>query len=217
MPLPRRASRSIWYRSLTPVSCWRGRSPRPAGVCSRATSTRRSSSSPAHARGTGTSSRSWTSSGGSRVNASRNAVVLRPEAVKQRLLKLEEAIARLRDLAPEDRVTLRTNYRDAWAAERGLQIAAEALLDIGNHVLSAHYGESPRDYEDVLTRLAARQVIDDALRSHLKGLGGFRNLLVHGYLELDPDRVADYLCDAPAQFTDFIAAIRTWLAALLRE
>ena len=138
-------------------------------------------------------------------------MVLRPEAIRQRLLKLEQAIGRLRDLGRTDRVLLRTSYRDAWAAERGLQLAAEIVLDVGNHILSAHYGESSRDYEDVISRLAARQVIDDALRTRLKGLGGFRNLLVHGYLELDPDRVADYLADAPSQFTDFLAAIRGWL------
>jgi len=139
-------------------------------------------------------------------------VVLRPEAVRQRLQKLEQAISRLQDLGRTDRALLRTNFRDAWAAERGLQIAAEIVLDIGNHVLTAHFGESARDYEDVITRLAARSVIDDRLRSQLKGLGGFRNLLVHGYLDLDPDRVAAYLVDAPARFADFHAAIRAWLA-----
>jgi len=35
------------------------------------------------------------------------------------------------------------------------QLAAEILLDTGNHILSAHFGESARDYEDVITQLAA--------------------------------------------------------------
>lgn len=141
-------------------------------------------------------------------------VVLRPEAVRQRLLKLEESISRLEVLGRSDRVTLRTNFREAWAAERGLQIAAETILDVGNHILSAHFGESARDYEDVITQLAARSVLDEGLRTRLKGLGGFRNVLVHGYLELDPDRVADYLAKAPADFAEFVRAVRQWLAKL---
>ena len=109
---------------------------------------------------------------------------------------------------------LRTDFRNVWATERGLQIAAEIVLDSGTHILSAHFGESARDYEDVITQLAARAVIDEGLRARLKGLGGFRNVLVHGYLELDPDRVADHLAQAPADFTEFLRAIRSWLATL---
>ena len=54
-------------------------------------------------------------------------MVLRPEAVRQRLLKLEQAISRLEELGRSDRTLLRTNFREAWAAERGLQLAAEIL------------------------------------------------------------------------------------------
>lgn len=138
-------------------------------------------------------------------------MVLRPEAIRQRLLKLEEAVARLEELGRSDRTLLRTSFRDAWAAERGLQLAAEILLDVGNHILSAHFGESARDYEDVIAQLAARGVIDEAVRARLKGVGGFRNVLVHGYLEVDPDRVADYLARAPSDFSAFLAVIRAWL------
>ncbi len=141
-------------------------------------------------------------------------MVLRPEAVRQRLLKLEEAISRLEEIGRTDRAMLRTSFRDAWAAERGLQVAAEIVLDVGNHVLSAHFGESARDYEDVIAQLAARGVIDEPLRARLKGLGGFRNILVHGYLELDADRVADYLVKGPADFAAFLGAMRAWLATV---
>jgi predicted nucleotidyltransferase len=64
---------------------------------------------------------------------------------------------------------------------------------------------------DVITQLAAHSVIDEQLRARLKGLGGFPNVLVHGHLELDPDRVADHLTTAPADFSEFLRAIRAWL------
>jgi hypothetical protein len=54
-------------------------------------------------------------------------------------LKLEEVIARLHKARQTDRATVRTNFREAWIAERGLQLGAEIILDIGNHVLSAHF------------------------------------------------------------------------------
>ena len=40
-------------------------------------------------------------------------------------------------------------------------------------------------------------MIGAPLREELKGLGGFRNILVHGYLRVDPDRVARSLQVSP--------------------
>lgn len=76
-------------------------------------------------------------------------MVLRPEAVKARLLRLEEVVSRLDDLAAEGPDTVRRGFRDAWAAERGLQVAAEIVFDIGNHILTAHFGSSATDYLSV--------------------------------------------------------------------
>jgi uncharacterized protein YutE (UPF0331/DUF86 family) len=105
----------------------------------------------------------------------------------------------------------RRDFRQAWLAERGLQLAAEIALDIGNHILSAHFGVSASDYEDVLTQLAACSVIDADLRERFRGLGGFRNLLVHGYLKLDANRVAEMLAEAPERFSVLARVIRAWL------
>ena len=137
-------------------------------------------------------------------------MVLRPEAVRERLLRLEEVLSHLEELRREG-VDPRRDFRQAWLAERGLQLAAEIALDVGNHILSAHFGVSASDYEDVATQLAACGVIDAELRERFRGLGGFRNLLVHGYLRLDADRVAEVLADAPERFSALARAIRAWL------
>jgi uncharacterized protein YutE (UPF0331/DUF86 family) len=47
--------------------------------------------------------------------------------------------------------------------------------------------------------------------SELQGLAGFRNILVHEYIRLDPDRVEEALAKAPHDFTDFALAVRRWL------
>jgi uncharacterized protein YutE (UPF0331/DUF86 family) len=130
--------------------------------------------------------------------------------VRERLLRLEEVLSNLEVLRREG-LDPRGDFRQAWLAERGLQLAAEIALDVGNHILSAHFGVSASDYEDVLTQLARCGVIDAELRERFRGLGGFRNLLVHGYLRLDPNRVAEVLADAPERFSALARAIRAWL------
>ena len=139
-------------------------------------------------------------------------MVLRPEAIRQRLLRLEEVISRLEELRADDARTLGRNFRDAWAIERGLQLGAEILFDVDNHILSAHFGVSATDYEDIIAQLGSHGVIETSLREELKGLDGFRNVLVHGYLRVDPERVAEHLGPAPIRFSRFARAVRDWLA-----
>lgn len=136
-------------------------------------------------------------------------MVLRTDAVRARLLKLEEVVSRLEDIARQPPAA--AGFRDQWVAERGLQLGAEAVLDIGNHILSAHFGVSAQDHEDLVAQLERCGVIDHALRERLRGLGGFRNILVHDYLRLDPERVRSFLARAPRDFSDFAAAVRAWL------
>jgi uncharacterized protein YutE (UPF0331/DUF86 family) len=131
--------------------------------------------------------------------------------VRERLLRLEEVVSRLKELGPPEKLDLRKSFRDAWVVERGLQLAAEIVFDVGNHILSAHFGTSAQDYEDIIAQLGAWGVIDERLQDRFKGLGGFRNLLVHGYLKIDPARIAEVLARAPADFSEFARAVRAWL------
>lgn len=55
-------------------------------------------------------------------------------------------------------------------------------------------------------------MIGAELRLELRGLGGFRNVLVYDYLELDPGRVAAALEKAPERFDRFASAVHAWLA-----
>ena len=48
-----------------------------------------------------------------------------------------------------------------------------------------------------------------------QGLGGFRNILVHGYLRVLPDRVLEAPATAPRDFARFAQAVRHWLARTL--
>jgi len=141
-------------------------------------------------------------------------VTLRPEAVQARLLRLEEVIGQLQELARLDRDALLRDLRNLWAAERGLQLGAEVLFDIGNHILSARFGAPAEGYEDIVEQMMAHGILPPALRQRLKGLAGFRNLLVHDYLRLDPEKVVEYLQRAPRDFSEFAQAVRIWLDGL---
>lgn len=138
-------------------------------------------------------------------------MVLRVEALRERLAKLEEVISRLREVAAVTHDDFLCDYRRQWLAERGLELAAQAVLDVGNHILAGEFGESATEYEGIVQGLAARSVVSAALGKRLQGLGGFRNILVHGYLGIDPEKVYAALQRSARDFTDFEAEILAWL------
>jgi uncharacterized protein YutE (UPF0331/DUF86 family) len=138
-------------------------------------------------------------------------MVFKPESIRARLLRLETVITGLVKLAAVDRSGLLEDETRLWSVERGLQLGAEILFDIGNHILATCYGVNPASYEKILDELTRKQVLKPGLRKRLQGLGGFRNLLVHDYLKIDPERVLETLARAPRDFGDFAVAIEDWL------
>lgn len=138
-------------------------------------------------------------------------MVFRVEAIQTRLQRLEEVITELQRLKEAGREVLRGSLANVWAVERGLQLGAEIIFDIGNHILSAEYGVAADDYKDIVRQLTQRGVLDEELRSRLHGLAGFRNILVHDYLRLDRDRVLEALNRAPEDFSAFAREVRAWL------
>ncbi len=141
-------------------------------------------------------------------------MTLRPAAVRERLRKLREILRNLGEVGNVPRDEFVASFRHYWLAERGLQLAAETVFDIGNHLLAGHFNLHASDYEDVLERLARQGVISAGLRETLRGLGGFRNVLVHGYLEIDEERVYRSLQEELAGFDDFAREVERFLEGL---
>ena len=112
-------------------------------------------------------------------------MVVRAEVLRERLAALRETLIELQRLRGLD---LGARLHE-WAVERGLQVAAQAIFDIGNHVLAGGLGERVQDYAAIPTSLAAHGVISKDLEQRLRGLAGFRNILVHGYSLLKHERV----------------------------
>lgn len=73
-------------------------------------------------------------------------------------------------------------------AARYLQLACECILDLSQHVVSDEGYRQPRDYKDAIEVLREENVLDDDLATRLKGWMGFRNVLVHLYLDTDHHR-----------------------------
>ena len=96
-------------------------------------------------------------------------------------------------------------------AERYLQLAIQAVLDVSNHIVSDRNLNLPADNKELFDLLAKHKIVSVGLARKLTLMAGFRNLLVHEYLEIDRHRVYASLENDLADFERFIRAVSTLL------
>jgi uncharacterized protein YutE (UPF0331/DUF86 family) len=70
-------------------------------------------------------------------------------------------------------------------AARYLHLAVEACLDLANHWIADRALPTPDANRDTFTVLERAGEIPDDLAERLRGWAGFRNILVHEYLDID--------------------------------
>ncbi|MCS6919152.1 MAG: DUF86 domain-containing protein [Fimbriimonadales bacterium] len=109
---------------------------------------------------------------------------------------------------------LATNLSLRWTVEHGLQSGLTLILQAANHILTRRFNKLAESYEASLADLRAQRVISASLYRRLRGAGGFRNVLVHEYLQIDLARVARFAKRAPAVFRTFADELMDWLETL---
>jgi uncharacterized protein YutE (UPF0331/DUF86 family) len=103
------------------------------------------------------------------------------------------------------------------SAERDFQVAIQAALDIASIILADQAVKMPRDYKDLFPALAEIGVLPADFAQKLVGMAGFRNVLVHLYLEVDLQRVYRYLQENLDDFETFARYVSEWLQAYAAE
>jgi uncharacterized protein YutE (UPF0331/DUF86 family) len=95
--------------------------------------------------------------------------------------------------------------------ERNLQVASQIILDVCTHLIADQGWESPDTYEDAIVTLARRSVLPNRLAEGLRGMAGFRNILVHEYLEVDPQIVYAVATDHLDEYKEFARCVAAWV------
>lgn len=137
--------------------------------------------------------------------------MVRPEVIRRRLTKLDEYLRILRGLQRYDLEAFVADPEHYGSAERFLQLALETLLDMGNHVIAELRLGTVDSYRDIPSLLAEHGYLDDQLKEKWIQMIGFRNVLVHDYVDLDRKIVHQVL----QQDLDDIAALQRVFAQFL--
>lgn len=98
------------------------------------------------------------------------------------------------------------------AVKYSVVTAAEAAIDVAQHICAAEGWGPPDTNADCFRLLAAHDAIGHDLADALARASGFRNVLVHDYVAVD-DRIVVANLDNLSDFGRFAADVANWLAA----
>ena len=108
------------------------------------------------------------------------------------LRKQLEALDTYRPL-PRDEILANPERR--LAVERLLELSIQSVIDISRLLVALQDWRRIRDERDALLILADRGVIPGELADRLLKAKGFRNVLVHEYVEIDAELLVKHLTE----------------------
>lgn len=114
------------------------------------------------------------------------------DKVLEILHTLEEYIDELKSYhsLPRERVV---GERQLQSAVRyALQAAIQCVLDAGAHVLVDEGLARLRDNKSVLQELGRHGVLPRSFAERIERMAGLRNILVHRYFQVDPERIYEH-------------------------
>lgn len=136
------------------------------------------------------------------------------DVINSRISKLREYLKILAKLKKEKKKDFIKDYKIYGLAERYLQLSIECILDIGNHLISRLNLEKPETYQEILEILGNNEILPEEFAHKIAKMAGFRNILIHNYLDIDRTIVYDHLQENLTDFKDFNKYIITYIKKL---
>jgi uncharacterized protein YutE (UPF0331/DUF86 family) len=132
------------------------------------------------------------------------------QILRRHLATLRESLQVLSTHRGVSPAALDTDTEARWVVERGLQLCAQNALDIATHI-AASRGRDVPDYASAIDELGRLGVLSREFASEFRNVAGFRNVLVHGYLDVDLDVLCNLVNERLSDFEAFAAQVENYL------
>jgi uncharacterized protein YutE (UPF0331/DUF86 family) len=128
------------------------------------------------------------------------------DLLAKKLAFIETCLGELRRLARPD--AIEADVRERRFVEHTLQIAIQAVVDVASHIVADDRLGEPTTNAALFDLLVRAGIVPAQQASALRKIVGFRNVLVHGYADVDPAIVRDVLEHRLGDLDAFVATIR---------
>lgn len=132
--------------------------------------------------------------------------------VRRHLAALDVAVRQLRRHEGRPIEALRNDLDELWVVAHGLLLCTQNAVDVATHLVASQ-GRDAASYGDALEALGELGILPRDFAHRLRGMAGFRNVLVHGYLDLDVDVVHRVLNENLSDFVRFAELIERSLGS----
>lgn len=129
------------------------------------------------------------------------------EVLRRRIQFVRESVQRLESIRREGRDRFLASDVLQAAATRHLQVAIEALLDAGNHIIAREQLGLPSTYAEIMEILVDRGILPSERKGDLVNMVRFRNRAVHLYDEILPAEVWTIMETHLGDFESVITAL----------
>jgi uncharacterized protein YutE (UPF0331/DUF86 family) len=128
------------------------------------------------------------------------------DLVEKKLAQIVTYVTDLRRLARLE--VMRQDIREERFIEHTLQLAAQAAIDVASHIVSNDSLGEPEANRELFDLLARGGWLDGDLAGRLARMAGFRNVLVHGYSDVDLAVVEDVVRNRLDDLLEFVQAVQ---------
>ena len=133
------------------------------------------------------------------------------DALKIKLSQLEEYVNAVKQLRSKPRTEFVERSDTEVLAERHIEKACQAALDIANHIIAETGLGAPTMYRDLGYILSKAGVITPDMAKKMEDVAKFRNRLVHEYAHLDPNIIYQIVHKNIDDLVDFAKQIYQYL------
>lgn len=128
------------------------------------------------------------------------------DLVAKKLAFIETCVRELQELARPELIDL--DLREERFVAYTLQLAIQAALDVASHIVSDERLGEPENNRRLFELLVESDWVPATLAAPLSQMVGFRNVLVHGYQDVDNRVVRDVVENRLGDLSAYVTAVR---------
>lgn len=131
--------------------------------------------------------------------------------VKARIDRFWTAVKRLHEICGVELTIFVGDKNLVDAGERNLQVAIEAVIDVGEALIASKGWMTPKSYRDVGRILIENRVIDETLGQAFGKRIKLRSILIHNYIYLASEDVYNNIRELKGSLTAIMNSIINYM------
>ena len=135
-----------------------------------------------------------------------------PEVAKRKVSQIDTYLSDLKKLSVDNFDDFKD--KDRYASERLMMLLIETASDLLSHILKDRFGVKTRSYREVFIEAERNSLINIELKDVFVEFSGFRNKLVHQYIDVSPEEIYDKVGMFIESFDRYIKQVKSWVGEL---